>query len=284
MTRGAVLVLTLAVAALSSASQTAAPRAWQQRLDIDIPLPVPVVPLASVNPFAAPLDSPPQLLSSTVPRKVPVAGMAVAAAYVDAKGECLGAVPLELPFPGMTSALADELSSTRYEPARMGDQPQPSWTVVQVQVDGTVRESTVGDQTLDLPDASQPPRPTTPPPLAPPGNLAQLAATPTSRLTAVATPRRVHFKVAGRDAEVPVRALVHLTADGACDRFVILDLDPGFEAWLSDYLASWAVEPAQRDGQPVDCWMVLTARVQMKLSALASGSFRALADRSYSPQ
>lgn len=283
MSRVGALLLMLLLAAATSAPQTLTTRAWQQRVGIEVPLPVPMVSVSSVNPFAARLDAAPRLLSAEAPRRLQVAGMAVAAAYVDAKGECLGAVPLELPFPGLTSVLVDELSSTRFEPARRGSEPQPSWTVVEVEVDGNVKESGVSDQVLELPDPTQPPLPTAQPPLSPSGNLAQLAATPAADLTTIAVPRRIRFKAPGRDTEVPVRALVHLTADGRCDRFVALDLASGFDPWLSAYLATWRVEPAVRDSQPVDCWMVLTARVQMHLSALVSGSYRALADRTYTP-
>ncbi len=283
MSRVGLLLLTVLLAAATSSPQTVAPRAWQQRVDIEVPLPIPMLPLASVNPFSTHFDDPPKVLSSEAPRRLRVAGAAVAAAYVDSKGECLGAVPLELPFPGLTSALVEDLSSAHFEPARVGQEPHASWTVIEVEVEGTVRESSVSDQSLEPPDPAQPPVRASAPNVAPSGNLAQLTATPHDQLTAVAVPRRIRFKAPGRATEVPVRALVHLTADGVCDRFVALDLDAGLDPWLSTYLATWHVEPARRDGTPVDCWMVLTARVQMQLSALVSGSFRALPDRSYNP-
>lgn len=277
------VVLTLMLTAAVANAQEAAPRAWQQRLHTEIPVPVPLVPLESVNPFSIPVDSPPRLIAGEAPRKVPVSGRAVAAAYVDAKGECLGSVPLELPFPGLTSALVEELSATRFEPARSGTANLPSWTVVEISIEGKVKESTVTDQNLELPDPSSPPQPNVPPPVSPSGNLINLPFSSPDELTAVANPRRLRIKVPSREADVLVRALVHVTADGLLDRFVPLDLDPGFTAWLSTFLRSWRLEPAMRDGKPVDCWVVYNARATLKVSSLESTAFRAATDRSYSP-
>ncbi len=85
-------------------AQSGAPRAWQQRIMVEIDLPVPIVGLESANPFAIAVDQVPRLLSSTPPRKFDVGEMAVVAAYVNTKGDCLGGVPLELPFPGLTTS------------------------------------------------------------------------------------------------------------------------------------------------------------------------------------
>jgi hypothetical protein len=283
MSRIGRVALVLVTAAVAAAAQDTAPRAWQQRLRTEIPLPVPVVPLDSVNPFSIPLDSLPQLMGSEAPRKVDVSGQAVAAAYVDTKGACLGAVPLVLPFPGLTTALVDEFQATRFEPARIGTTAQPSWTVVNIRIEGKVKESVLSDQTLEAPDPASPSSPVSPPPVSPSGNLVNLPFTSAADLTAVAAPRRFKLKVPGRPTDILVRALVHVTPDGRCDRFVPLDLSSGFDAWLSSYLNSWRLEPATRDGAPVACWVVYSARVEIKLSALQSTSFEATTERTYSP-
>ena len=280
---GAALIVGLLTSAAAPAQEVAA-RAWQQRLQADVPLPVPVVEIASSNPFAASVDSPPKLLGSTPPRKLDISGTAVAAAYVDSKGECLGAVPLEIPLPGVTSALVAELQATRFEPARTGTTARASWPVLTLTVVGRVKESTVLDQTFDLPDPANPPKPTTAPPVAPPGNLVSLPASPQSELTTLATARRLKVKAPGRDTEVTMKALVHVTADGRCDRFVPLDLDAGLGRWLSALLATFRMEPATRAGEAVDCWVVYTARVQMELSSLESTVFRTASDRAYDPR
>jgi len=276
-------VLALVAVAVVASAQNAAPRAWQQRLHTEVPVPVPVVPLESVNPFSTHVDSPPQLIAGAAPRKLPVSGEATIAAYVDAKGECLGAVPLDLPYPGLTSALVEEFRATRFEPARGGSTAQPSWTVVEITIGGKVKESVVVDQGLDLPDPSIPPEPNVPPPVSPSGNLVNLPFTPLGELTSVASPRRLKVKAPSRDADVLVRALVHVTAEGRGDRFVPLDLDSGFNAWFSTFVSSWRFEPALRNGQPVDCWVVYSARASMKVSTLVSTAFRTLPDRTYSP-
>jgi hypothetical protein len=273
----------LVTAAVAAAAQDTAPRAWQQRLRTEIPLPVPVVPLDSVNPFSIPLDSLPQLVASEAPRKVDVSGRAVAAAYVDTKGDCLGALPLVLPFPGLTTALVDEFRATRFESARIGATAQPSWTVVKIMIEGRVKESVLSDESLEAPNPGSPSSPVSPPPVSPSGNLVNLPFTPATDLTTVAIPRRFKLKVPGRPTDVLVRALVHVTPDGRCDRFVPLDLSSGFDPWLSSYLNSWRLEPATRDGEPVACWVVYNGRAQIKLSALESTSFEATTERTYSP-
>jgi hypothetical protein len=283
MIRRYVIALTMLMTAAGTGAQEAAPRAWQQRLHAEIPVPVPVVALESVNPFSTSVDIPPIMISSTAPRKVPVAGEATVAAYVDSKGGCLGAVPLELPFPGLTTAIVDEFRETRFDPARTGNSAQPSWTVVEIVVAGKVKESVVTDQSLELPDPAIPPTPSVPPPVAPSGNLVNLPFSPPEALSSVATPRRMRLKAPSREADVLVKALVHVTPEGRTDRFVPLDLAPGFDAWLSSYLNTWRMEPAVRDGQPVGCWVVYNARASMKVSSLESTSFRVSTEKTYNP-
>lgn len=276
-------VLTFLMTAVVAQAQEAAPRAWQQRLQVEIPVPVPMVALESVNPFSSPLDSPPQFIAGSAPRKVPVAGQATVAAYIDSKGECLGAVPLELPFPGLTTTIVEEFCTGKFDPARTGNTAQPSWTVMEIHVSGKVKESGVTDQSLELPDPSTPPVPNVPPPVSPSGHLLNLPFSPSDELTSVANPRRIRLKVPSRDADVLVRALVHVTPEGRSDRFVPLDLAPGFNSWFSSFLSTWRMEPAMRDGEAVDCWVVYNARANMKVSALESDSFRASTERSYNP-
>lgn len=278
----ALLGVVLLVSAVATAQQ-AAPRPWQQRLQMDIPLAVPMVELAAVNPFAAPVDEPPRLLSSAAPRKVDVSGAAVVAAYVDAKGDCLGSVPLELPFPGLTSRMVEELAGARFEPARVGSTATPSWVVVELVVEGRVKESAPTPPQLELPDPARPPRRDPSPRVSPPGNLVRLPATPAPELTTLALPRRLKVSAPGGAAEAALSALVHVSDVGRCDRFVILDLPSGLSRWLSAYLATWRLEPARRRGEPVSTWVHYSGRVALELSGLQSISARTLSDRSYDP-
>jgi hypothetical protein len=282
--RGASALLgVVLVVSVNAAAQQPASRAWQQRLQVDVPLAVPMVELAAVNPFAAPVDDPPRLLSSAAPRKVEVSGAAVVAAYVDAKGDCLGSVPLDLPFPGLTSRIVEELASARFEPARVGSTATPSWVVLELVVEGRVKESAPAPPQLELPDPARPPRRDPTPQISPPGNLLRLPATPAPELTTLALPRRIKVSAPGGAAETAVSALVHVTSAGRCDRFVILDLPSGLSRWLSAYLATWRLEPARRGGAPVETWIHYSGRVALELSGLQSISARTLSDRSYDP-
>jgi hypothetical protein len=106
---------------------------------------------------------------------------------------------------------------------------------------------------------------------------------PAASLTASATPRRLRVKAPGQDADIPIRALVHITAGGRCDRFVPLNLDPGFDRWLSAYLATWRLQPATRDGEPHEVWVLYSARAQLKISGIESTAVRVVRDRTFEP-
>ena len=109
MKRVIFIVAASTLVATMAAAQSASSRAWQQRLDVEIPLPVPLVELEAVNPFAVEVEETPKVTQATAPRKVDITGAATVAAFVDAKGVCLGAVPLELPVPGLTAAIVEAL-------------------------------------------------------------------------------------------------------------------------------------------------------------------------------
>lgn len=281
--RGVSALLVVMLTAAAAAAQQPATRAWQQRLQMDISLAVPMLELEAVNPLARPLTTPPRLLSSAAPRKVEVSGPAVMAAYVDSTGDCLGSVPLDLPFPGITAELVEELSRTRFEPARIGTAPAPSWVVLEIVMEGKVKESDPAPPQLELPDPTRPPVRHLPDRVIPSGNLQRLPTTPPQELTTLAAPRRIKVSAPGGEVSVLANALVHVTEAGRCDRFVPLELPAGLNDWLSAFLATWRLDPALLDGVPVDTWIIYTGRVQMKLSSLQSSSVRTMAGRSYDP-
>ncbi len=276
----AILLLCLASTAYA---QSGAPRAWQQRVAVTIDLPVPIVALESANPFAIAVDQPPRLVTSTPPKKLDVQGEAVVAAYVDAKGGCLGGVPLDLPFPGMTQTILDELKNVRFDPAKTGDKIVGSWVVLGLDIVGRIKESSVGGPTFELPDPASPPEPTTPLRAAPSGLLLSAPYEPMGSLTTFASPRRLKVKAPAQDADIPVRALVHITSSGRCDRFVPLNLESGLHGWLSAYLATWRLEPALSNGAPHEAWVVYSARAQLEISTLDSTGVKVIRDRNYEP-
>ncbi|HPA82777.1 MAG TPA: hypothetical protein PLS95_18285, partial [Thermoanaerobaculales bacterium] len=166
---------------------------------------------------------------------------------------------------------------------RAGSAAAPSWAVVEVVMEGRVKESDPAPPLLELPDPAQPPTPDPAPRVSPPGNLVRLPAVPAAELTTLAAPRRIKVSAPGGDAQVAVSALVHVTAAGRCDRFVALELPGGLDQWLSAYLATWQLEPARRGGAAVDAWVLYSGRVLLALSGLESTAARTLADRTYDP-
>ena len=283
MKRVIMIVATFVLVATTAAAQSASSRAWQQRMDVEIPLPVPLVELLPVNPFAIDVDETPAVLQASAPRKVDVRGTATVATYIDAKGVCLGAVPLELPVPGLTASLVEDLNGSRFDPAIAGGLPQPSWVVVEIGVEGRIKESEIVEQTLKMPDPETPSVPSQPVAMKPPGNLRNLKATPQTKLTKLAAPRRIKISAPGRDDEVHIRALLHVTEHGRCDRYVPLELFDGLNPWFSGYLATWRLQPAARDGAPVAVWVEYSARVRMKLSGMSSTTSKVVRDREYTP-
>ncbi len=264
-------------------SQQAPDRAWQRRLSIEVPLPLPVVAVEPVDPLAVPVDTPPRLAAVVPPRKVPVSGTARVAVYVNAEGSCEGVVPVALPFPGVASELVADVMSGRFEPARSGKVPRPAWSALDITLAGKVKRAGVVDQSLEMPDPRMPPGPN--PESAPyvSGRLAALPAADPGELTSVATPRRLTVRIPSRETEVPVRLLVHLTAAGTCDRVVPLEMAPGLRRWVLEFLGSWRVEPAEKDGEPVDVWALYRARIQLKLSSLSATSVRVVPGAAFMP-
>ena len=119
----------------------------------------------------------------------------------------------------------------------------------------------------------------------------ELPSQPCNRITervapgaGLAAPRRVKVSAPGREDDIHIRALVHITENGRCDRFVPLELYDGLNTWFSGFLASWRVQPATRDGAPVAAWVEYSARFRMKLSGISSTTSRVVRDREYTPQ
>ena len=283
MKRVIMIVSTFVLVATTAAAQSASSRAWQQRMDVEIPLPVPMVELLPVNPFAIIVDETPKVLQASAPRKVDIRGAATVATFVDAKGVCLGAVPLELPVPGLTASLVEDLNGSRFDPAIAGGLPQPSWVVLEIGMEGKIKESEIIDQSLEMPNPETPSVPNQPVAMKPPGSLRNLKATPQTQLTKLAAPRRIKVSAPGRDDEVHIRALLHVTENGRCDRYVPLELYDGLNSWFSGYLATWRMQPASRDGAPVAVWVEYSARVRMKISGMSSTTSRVVRDQEYTP-
>jgi len=265
-------------------AQQSGQRAWQQRLDVAIPMSVPAVAVDPANPFAAEVDTAPKLLNAIPPARIQLAGRVRVAAYVDSGGQCQGAVPLELPFPGMTQDLIRSLMKTRFEPARAAGSPVPAWTVLQLTLAGKLKASAAVERHLELPSPANPPRRQDAQTLYPAGRLASLPANDPSTLTSFATPRRLKVRISGQEAETAVHAMVHVTESGACDRFVPLEVEDGLVPWLSAYLATWKLQPAERDGKPVPCWIEYTGRVHLKMGGLRSTTVRVLTTEHFDPE
>lgn len=277
-----ILALSLLVAA-GSVAQDTEKRAWQQRLGIRIPVSVPAAEVDPVNPFSTELDDVPRLLQSTAPRKVDVRGTAIVAAYVDARGDCQGAVPIEMPYSGIATALVQEFGQTKFEPARRGQNPEPTWAVVRVPLESRVKEAVVRNHVFELPDPAVPAVPTGPTQMEPPGRLRDLPSTEDSILTAKASPRRFRFRSPSRTSDVVVVALVHVTSEGKCDRYVPLEMDSGLRSWFEGFVGSWRFEAGRREGEAVDCWLTYTANLQVEMSSIRGDSARVLRDRTYTP-
>jgi len=259
-------------------------RAWQQRLDLSVPVPVPAVAVQAANPFATKVDTPPKLLNAIPPAHMQLAGRAKVAVYVDSGGDCQGGVPLELPFPDITQDLLRSLMKARYEPARSDGSPVPAWTVLRLTLAGKLKNSAAMERHLTLPNPSTPPQQRPAGTIYPPGRLAGMPATDPATLTSFATPRHLKVRISGREVETAIHAMIHVSASGHCDRFVPLEIPDGLVPWLSAYLATWKLQPAQRDGKAVSCWMEYTGRVRVKMGSLSSTTVQILTSEHFDPK
>lgn len=248
-----------------------------------MPLPVPQVELAAANPFVAQVDEMPRLKTSTTPEKVDVAGQAIIAAYVTNQGECTGAVPLEIPFPGLVSSLISGVQDGKWEAAHSGDIPHSSWVVLAVNLESRVKEATILHQEFAFPDPQNPPAAIEPALPAPSGRLLSLRAAPHSKLSTLAMPKRIRVRAPSGERTASFQCLVHITPEGACDRYVPLIPNTGLDRWFSRYLGSWHLEAPVYEGQPTGVWLVYTARIRLRFSSFSSTSFRVLSDRDYPP-
>jgi len=267
-----------------AAAQQSSQRAWQQRLQMKVQLPIPAVAVAPINPFATQVDTPPKLLNAIPPAHMQLAGRAKVAAYVDSGGDCLGAVPLDLPFPGIIQDLIKNLMKSRFEPGRSNGSQAPTWTVLRLTLAGKLKTSAAIKHHLELPDPATPPQPQNAGTLYPPGSLASLPATDPATLSSFATPKRLKVRISGREVETSVHALVHVTASGGCDRFVPLELSNGLVSWLSAYLATWKLQPAVLHGKAVPCWTEYTGRVRIKMGGLSETTVQVLTSEHFDPK
>jgi hypothetical protein len=283
MNRWVVLLVVVALSWTPAEAQEDGRRAWQQRLEVQVPMAAPTVALEPVNPFDEPYDTPPELGNATLPERYDVRGRAEVAAHIGTEGDCSGVVPLELPFPNTISSIVPAFREARFEPAKAGSRTVASWAVVSVTLSGKIKRAEIVSQVLESVDPAIPPTPSSTVPEYDAGRLAALTAADPEALSTAASVRRMRVRMPGREVEVPVRALVHLTADGQCDRFVPLEMDPGIERWFARFLQSWRVQPATLDGQPTDAWMIYTARFRLRFSTISSDAERVLTDRRWEP-
>lgn len=258
-------------------------RAWQQRLEVEIPAAVPIETVQPVNPLASAIDVTPRLVRKTLPEDFDLRVTTEVAAYVDADGRCRSVVPLDLPFPGAMGPLVEDIRDTRFHAARQGDTKVPSWVVLGVTLETEVEEGRSVDAVLEPVDPRVPPRVSPPPSPAVSGRLASLPSTPTDELTVSAIPRRLRVRIPSYQLEAGVRLLVHVTADGRCDRYVPLDLPAGLGDWMERVLHTWRFEPAMLGGNPVECWMLYRARYMIELNRLKSRAFRVFGSREFTP-
>jgi hypothetical protein len=171
----------------------------------------------------------------------------------------------------------------RFDAATKAETDVGSWVVIGLEITGRVKESTVATPTFELPSPVAPPEPAPLLNVVPSGRLLRAPYEPQASLTTFASPRRLKVRIPAQHAEIPVRALAHITAGGRCDRFVPLGLEPGLQRWLSAYLATWRLEPASLNGEPNESWVVVSARAHFELSSLESESITVLRDRTFEP-
>lgn len=259
-----------------------AQKPWEAQVDLPVPVPLelPAVPL--INPFAAPVLSPPTLVATPLREKFNDTFTVLASAYVTSEGACRRVVFTRMPLPGMDAELRQEVLELSFIPARAGGAAVPTWLPLAIDLKGRVKEGQVTKLQATSPDPGTPPVPeVAAAPTHDVGDL-NLPATPVARVEQPASPKRSpRLSVDGRTWRQPIRLLADVSADGRCQRVVFLACPEGLRPWLLASMAAWTFRPAAGKSGPVQAWALLEGEVEVEVGNLASEGLRVMPSASY---
>jgi hypothetical protein len=272
------------LATLLAGGTALAQKPWEIRVDLPVPVPVELPALPPTNPFAAPVLSPPSVVTTPLREKYAQTFTVRASAYVDSSGTVRRLVFTAMPWPGLDAGLRQPLSELAFTPARAGGAPVAVWLPLAVDLKGRIDEGRILRLEATSPAPGSPPVPdTAPAPELSPSDAA-LVATPLARVDQLGTPKRPpRIRVDGRTWRQAIRVLADVDRDGRCRRVVFLTCPDGLRPWLLASMAGWTFRPAAGKGGPVDAWAMLDGELEVEVGTLASEALRVTGTGSYPP-
>jgi hypothetical protein len=263
------------VIVLVSASALAQ-KPWELRVDLPVPVPVELPAVPFVNPFAAPVVTPPAPIATPLRAKFPDTFSVLASVYIDAQGTCRRAVFTRLPWAALADALRPLITAIAFTPARASGAPVPVWLRLGIDLKGRIDEGRVARVQGSAPDPAGPP--TVEPPPGPEADArdAGLPATPVDRVEQLPNPKRFRVRIDGRTWRQPFRFLAEIGPDGHCRRVVFLACPEGLRGWLLASMADWTFRPAAGAGGAVAAWVQLDGEIEVKMGDLASDTLKVM--------
>lgn len=271
----------LACAFLLVGSSVVAQKPWETHVDLRVPLPIEFPSVPTVNPFAAPLESPPAPRLTPLLEKYVDTFTATAAAYIASDGATRRIVVLKTPWPGVSAALQAALSSATFSPGRAAGAPAATWLPITIDLKGRIDEGRLLRLVPTVPDRNQ--VPAVERPASPAAEAADLAleATRVEQLEVLPGPKRFRAKLESRTWQAAIRLLVEVSPEGRCSRVVFLSCPDGLRPWLLSSLGTWTFTPGQSSAGPIAAWLQVDAELQVETGTLLSEALRVSRTSSY---
>lgn len=279
-----VAVLLAAVVLLLPASPARAQKPWETKVNLPVPAPVELPAVPPTNPFAAPLDSVPTIVTSPLVEKLDSMFRATAALYVDSGGVVRRAVLLDVPLPGLGDELRQALLETSFTPGRSLSGQGSTWLNVGIDLEGRVdRAKSLGLRAVP-PDPSVPPTPDgDPQPQADQRDL-QLPATPVESLDQLPVPKSFRARLSSRSWRQEFRLLAEISSEGRCTRVVFLSCPSGLRRFMLASLSGWTFAPATAGGAPVSAWVRVEGALEVEVGTLRANALRVTRTSTYPPR
>jgi hypothetical protein len=266
---------TLALILLSAPALAQKP--WEARVDLPVPVPIVLSEVPPTNPFAAPVVSPPSVLTTPLREKFVDKFTVLATVYVNSDGACSRAVFTRVPWPGIEADLRKELFDLTFVPARAGGTPVPVWLPVAIDFKGRINKGKVITLQAVTPDPATPPVPEVAAVPTPDPRDLGLPATPMTRVEQLANLKRPpRFSIDGRGWRQSIRLLAEIGAEGRCQRVVFLACPEGLRSWLLASMGAWTFRPATAASGPAAAWAMLEGEVELEVADLDSEALRVI--------
>jgi hypothetical protein len=219
----------------------------------------------SDNPFGAAVDAPAAApIKPTIP-KIQLTDEMYVAVRVDAKGKAIAIKRVRDPIPSLAADTQKSLSRWAFDPPKKGGQPVDTWTSLRLDLSFVidpfkVEQLAVTPVTRETPIATPFEWPAAASWLdsvrvAPPAD----GTVPLEQLDLPPTPRKYPWSADSLKRPITAKLWVRITAAGKIDKIVPIQVaDPFLISYLKKGLSLWLFKPARTGSTNVDSWNELT--------------------------